>query len=157
MKKSVVKKISKKKRGLEESSAMAPARVIAPPVGGIKRMLEDLELDEVAPTRVTRQKAKAVALTSREESPLHKDGGGSTHMDDGFLPMDEGSTGHMDHSPVAPTMDHMIQPLDVAGFSEQLEQHACDEGKLIQYYFFLLVCFVNKCNACMCDCLAEPK
>lgn len=67
-KKCGVKKTSKRQKSTETSTAMAPGRVFAVPPGGSKRMLE---LDEPAPTRVTR--SKVASVTNNEEILLHKD------------------------------------------------------------------------------------
>ncbi|KAE8798673.1 hypothetical protein D1007_26026 [Hordeum vulgare] len=63
-----VKKIANKKRkSSETSAAMPPGRVMAPPPGQTKRILEP---DEPAPNRVTRQKAKMAAATDHQERML---------------------------------------------------------------------------------------
>jgi hypothetical protein len=49
---------------------MAPGRVMALTPVGSKRMLEGLDTEETAPTRMTRQKAKETPIVNLEENPL---------------------------------------------------------------------------------------
>ncbi|KAE8797622.1 hypothetical protein D1007_27089 [Hordeum vulgare] len=58
----------KKRKSSEASAAMPPGRVMAPPPGQTKRILEPDE-----PDRVTRQKATMAAATDHQESPLGMD------------------------------------------------------------------------------------
>ena len=111
--------------------------MVVPP-GGSKRLLD---LDEPAPTRVTRQKAKA----GSQPSPLHKDHGSSLQVDDGFVSTDEGSTVHMELalSPVAPTVERNgpadstdifgehEEPMGDADIYAEREDPMGDEGKSI--------------------------
>ncbi|KAE8786181.1 hypothetical protein D1007_39965 [Hordeum vulgare] len=87
-----VKKTSNKNRkSSEASAAMPPGRVMAPPPGQTKRILEPDE-----PDRVTRQKATMAAATDHQESPLGMDFESSVEMRDEFSPMDEETTLCMD-------------------------------------------------------------
>ncbi|KAE8788752.1 hypothetical protein D1007_37178 [Hordeum vulgare] len=62
-----VKKIASKKRKSSEASAAMPlGRVMAPPPGQTKRILESDE-----PDRITRQKATMAAATDHQESVVH--------------------------------------------------------------------------------------
>jgi hypothetical protein len=103
-KKSGFKKTSKKRKCSysEASSTMAPGRVMAISPGRSKRLLE---LEQPAPTRVTR--SKATLETNHEESRL---------------PMDEQSTMRMDPRPFAPTRASN-QALEFHGFPEQEAIH----------------------------------
>ena len=89
---------------------------MAVPPGGSETLLE---LGEPAPTRVTRQKAKAIP----EGSPMGNDQESSFQMDEGFMSTDEGSTVRMGLSPRAPSVDMN----DV--FTEEHEEAMDDEGK----------------------------
>src|SRR3989337_948296 len=94
VKKTVNKKtVSKKRKSSETSTAMPLGRVMAPPPGQTKRILEP---DEPAPDRVTRQKAKMAAAMDHQESPLRMDSESSVQMGDEFPPMDEETTLRMD-------------------------------------------------------------
>ncbi|KAE8772707.1 hypothetical protein D1007_55241 [Hordeum vulgare] len=89
-----VKKIaSKNRKSSEASAAMPPGRVMAPPLGQTKRILEPDE-----PNRVTRQEATMAAATDHQESPLGMDFESSVEMCDEFSPMDEETTLCMDES-----------------------------------------------------------
>ncbi|KAE8818866.1 hypothetical protein D1007_03252 [Hordeum vulgare] len=63
-----LKEASKKRKSSEASAAMPPGRVMAPPLGQTKRILEPDE-----PDRVTRQKATMASATDHQESPLGMD------------------------------------------------------------------------------------
>ncbi|KAE8781946.1 hypothetical protein D1007_44689 [Hordeum vulgare] len=76
----VKKTASKKRKSSEASAAMPPGRVMAPPPGQTKRILEPDE-----PDRVTRQKATMAAATDHEESPMGMDFESSVEMRDEFL------------------------------------------------------------------------
>ncbi|KAE8783773.1 hypothetical protein D1007_42754 [Hordeum vulgare] len=89
----VKKTANKKRKSSEASAAMPPGRVMAPPPGQTKRILEPDELD-----RVTRQKATMAAETDHQESPLGMDFESSVEMRDEFPPMDEETTLCMDES-----------------------------------------------------------
>ncbi|KAE8821208.1 B3 domain-containing protein [Hordeum vulgare] len=91
----VKKTTSKKRKSSEASAAMPPGRVMAPPLGPTKRILEP---DEPAPDRFTRQKATMVATTDHQESPLGMDFESSVEMRDDFPPTDEETTLCMDES-----------------------------------------------------------
>ncbi|KAE8784507.1 hypothetical protein D1007_41950 [Hordeum vulgare] len=84
----VKKTASKKRKSSEASAAMPPGRVMAPPPGQTKRILEPDE-----PDRVTRQKATMMAATYHQESPLGMDFESSVEMRDEFSPMDEEVSG----------------------------------------------------------------
>ncbi|KAE8811802.1 hypothetical protein D1007_11337 [Hordeum vulgare] len=85
----VKKTSSKKRKSSEESVAMPLGRVMAPPPGQTKRILEPDE-----PDRVTRQKATMEAATDHQESPLGMDFfESSVEMRDEFSPMDEEVSG----------------------------------------------------------------
>ncbi|KAE8792028.1 hypothetical protein D1007_33451 [Hordeum vulgare] len=84
---------SKKRKSSEASAAMPPGRVMAPPPGQTKRILEPDE-----PDRVTRQKATMVATTDHQESPLGMDFESLVEMRDEFSLMDEETTLCMDES-----------------------------------------------------------
>ncbi|KAE8794974.1 hypothetical protein D1007_30172 [Hordeum vulgare] len=75
-----LKTASKKRKSSEASAAMPPGRVMAPPPGQTKRILEPDE-----PDRVTRQKATMAASTDHQESPLGMDFESSVEMRDEFL------------------------------------------------------------------------
>ncbi|KAE8771330.1 hypothetical protein D1007_56811 [Hordeum vulgare] len=75
-----LKTANKKRKSSEASAAMPPGRVMAPPRGQTKRILE---LDE--PDGVTRQKATMAAATDHQESPLGMDFESSVEMRDEFL------------------------------------------------------------------------
>ncbi|KAE8820881.1 hypothetical protein D1007_01198 [Hordeum vulgare] len=84
-----VKKIASKKRKSSEASAtMPPGRVMAPPPGQTKRILEPNE-----PDRVTRKKPTMAAATDHHESPLGMDFESSVEMRDDFSSMDEEVSG----------------------------------------------------------------
>ncbi|KAE8788646.1 hypothetical protein D1007_37214 [Hordeum vulgare] len=70
----------KKRKSSEASAAMPPGRVMAPPPGQTKRILEPDE-----PDRVTRKKATMAAVTDHQESPLGMDFESSVEMHDEFL------------------------------------------------------------------------
>ncbi|KAE8793224.1 hypothetical protein D1007_32062 [Hordeum vulgare] len=89
----VKKTASKNRKSSEASAAMPPGRVMAPPPGQTKRILEPDE-----PDRVTRQKATMAAATDHQESPLGMDFESSVEMRDEFSPMDEETTLCMDES-----------------------------------------------------------
>ncbi|KAE8784008.1 hypothetical protein D1007_42484 [Hordeum vulgare] len=94
MKRPGVKKTTNKNRkSSEASAAMPPGRVMAPPPGQTKRILEPDE-----PDRVTRQKATVATATDHQESPLGMDFQSSVEMRDEFSPMDEETTLCMDES-----------------------------------------------------------
>ncbi|KAE8821644.1 hypothetical protein D1007_00428 [Hordeum vulgare] len=89
-----VKKIASKKRKSSEASATMPqGRVMAPPPGQTKRILEPDE-----PDRVTRQKATMAAATDHQETLLGMDFESLVEMRDDFPPMDEETTLCMDES-----------------------------------------------------------
>ncbi|KAE8807058.1 hypothetical protein D1007_16739 [Hordeum vulgare] len=75
-----LKTASKKRKSSEASAAMPLGRVMAPPPGQTKRILEPDE-----PHRVTRQKATMAAATDHQESPLGMDFESSVEMRDEFL------------------------------------------------------------------------
>ncbi|KAE8800125.1 hypothetical protein D1007_24418 [Hordeum vulgare] len=75
-----LKTTSKKRKSSEASAAMPPGRVMAPPPGQTKRILEPDE-----PHRVTRQKATMADATDHRESPLGMDFESSVEMRDEFL------------------------------------------------------------------------
>ncbi|KAE8796396.1 hypothetical protein D1007_28628 [Hordeum vulgare] len=89
----VKKTASKNRKSSEASVAMPPGRVMAPPPGQTKRILE---LDE--PDRVTRQRATMAAATDHQESPLGMDFESSVEMRDEFSPMNEETSLSMDES-----------------------------------------------------------
>ncbi|KAE8775511.1 hypothetical protein D1007_51989 [Hordeum vulgare] len=89
----VKKTTSKNRKSSEASAAMPPGRVMAPPTGQTKRILEPDE-----PDRVTRQKPTMAAATEHQESPLGMDFESSMEMRDEFSPMDEETTLCMDES-----------------------------------------------------------
>ncbi|KAE8803485.1 hypothetical protein D1007_20612 [Hordeum vulgare] len=89
----VKKTASKNKKSSEASAAMPPGRVMAPPPGQTKRILEPDE-----PDRFTRQKATMAAATDHQESQLGMDFESSVEMRDEFSPMDEETTRCMDES-----------------------------------------------------------
>ncbi|KAE8789040.1 hypothetical protein D1007_36724 [Hordeum vulgare] len=94
MKRPGVKKTTSKNRKSSEAFAtMPPGRVMAPPPGQTKRIVEPDE-----PNRFTRQKATMVAATDHQESPLGMDFESSVEMRDEFSPMDEETTLCMDES-----------------------------------------------------------
>ncbi|KAE8821342.1 hypothetical protein D1007_00478 [Hordeum vulgare] len=76
----VKKTASKKRKSSEASATMPPGRVMAPPPGQTKRILEPDE-----PDRVTRQKATMATATDHQESPLGMDFESSMEMCDEFL------------------------------------------------------------------------
>ncbi|KAE8798146.1 hypothetical protein D1007_26616 [Hordeum vulgare] len=81
MKRPGVKKTSSKKgKSSEACAAMPPRRVMAPPPGQTKRILEPDE-----PDRVTRHKATMAAAMDHQESPLGMDFESSVEMCDEFL------------------------------------------------------------------------
>ncbi|KAE8795531.1 SKP1-like protein 1B [Hordeum vulgare] len=89
-----VKKTSNKNsKSSEASPAMPPGRVMAPPPGQTKRILEPDE-----PDRVTRKKETMAAATDHQECPLGMDFQSSVEMRDEFSPMDEETTLCMDES-----------------------------------------------------------
>ncbi|KAE8795018.1 hypothetical protein D1007_30218 [Hordeum vulgare] len=71
---------SKKRKSSEASAAMPPRKVMAPPPGQTKRILERDE-----PNRVTRRKATMTAATDHQESLLGMDFESSVEMRDEFL------------------------------------------------------------------------
>ncbi|KAE8796849.1 hypothetical protein D1007_28148 [Hordeum vulgare] len=89
----VKKTASKNRKSSEASVAVPPGRVMAPPPGQTKRILEPDE-----PDRVTRQKATMAAATDHQESPLGMDFESSVEMCDEFSPMDEETTLCLDES-----------------------------------------------------------
>ncbi|KAE8783204.1 hypothetical protein D1007_43373 [Hordeum vulgare] len=91
----VKKTDNKKRKSSETSSAMPPGRVMAPPLGQTKRILEP---DEPASDKVTRQKGSMAAATDHQERPLCMDFESSVQMCDEFMPMDEETTLCMDES-----------------------------------------------------------
>ncbi|KAE8796379.1 hypothetical protein D1007_28674 [Hordeum vulgare] len=96
MKRPGVKKTASKKRKISETSvAIPPGRVMAPPPGQTKRIMER---HEPAPDRVTRQKANMVVATDHQENPLCMDFESSVQMRDEFPPMDEEITLCVDES-----------------------------------------------------------
>jgi hypothetical protein len=110
---------------------MGPARVFAVPPGGSKRILQ---LDEPAPTRVTR--SKSANVTNLEETLLHNDRVSSQHNED-MLSMDEETN-------MQSNMQIQLSPIvtrarSQPAFSEQIDQpmhdaaadDADDEGKCI--------------------------
>ncbi|KAE8814928.1 hypothetical protein D1007_07635 [Hordeum vulgare] len=78
--KKALKTANKKRKSSEASAAMPLGRVMAPPPGQTKRILEPDE-----PDRVTRQKATMVAATDHQESPLGMDFESLVEMRDEFL------------------------------------------------------------------------
>ncbi|KAE8786468.1 hypothetical protein D1007_39693 [Hordeum vulgare] len=76
----VKKTASKKRKSSEASAAIPPGRVMTPPPGQTKRILEPDE-----PDRVTRQKATMADATDHQESPLGMDFQISVEMCDEFL------------------------------------------------------------------------
>ncbi|KAE8775619.1 hypothetical protein D1007_51848 [Hordeum vulgare] len=91
----VKKTASKKRKSSKTSHAMPPGRVMAPPPGQTKRILEP---DEPAPDRVTRKKANMAAATDHQESLMCMDFESLVQMRDEFPPMDEETTLCMDDS-----------------------------------------------------------
>jgi hypothetical protein len=75
---------------------MGTSRVFFVPPGGSKRMLE---LDDPAPTRVTR--SKVANVTNHEEILQHNDQESSQQMDDVLLTMGEEMNMCLQLSPVA--------------------------------------------------------
>ncbi|KAE8768570.1 hypothetical protein D1007_59950 [Hordeum vulgare] len=75
----VKKTASKKRKSSEASAAMPPGRVMTPPPGKTKRILEPDE-----PDKVTRQEATMAAATDHQESPLGMDFESSMEMRDEF-------------------------------------------------------------------------
>ncbi|KAE8797003.1 hypothetical protein D1007_27960 [Hordeum vulgare] len=71
---------SKKRKSSEASAAMPTGRVMAPPPGQTKRILEPDE-----PDRVTREKATMPTAADHEESPLGMDFESLVEMRDEFL------------------------------------------------------------------------
>ncbi|KAE8783824.1 hypothetical protein D1007_42654 [Hordeum vulgare] len=86
----VKKTANKNRKSSEASVAMPPGRVMAPPPGQTKRILE--------PDGVTTQKATMAAVTDQQESPLGMNFQSLVEMRDEFLPMDEETTLCMDES-----------------------------------------------------------
>ncbi|KAE8820172.1 hypothetical protein D1007_01883 [Hordeum vulgare] len=91
----VKKTASKNRKSSEASAAMPPGRVMAPPLGQTKRILEHDE-----PDRVTRQKATMAVATDHQESSLGMDFESSVKMRDEFSPMNEETTLCMDESDI---------------------------------------------------------
>ncbi|KAE8790737.1 hypothetical protein D1007_34945 [Hordeum vulgare] len=89
----VKKTASKNRKSSEAFAAMPPGRVMGPPRGQTKRILEPDE-----PDRVTRQKSTMAAVTDHQESPLGIDFESWVEMHDEFSPMDEETTLCMDES-----------------------------------------------------------
>ncbi|KAE8807024.1 hypothetical protein D1007_16696 [Hordeum vulgare] len=126
----VKKTASKNRKSSEASAAMPPGRVMAPPPGQTKRILEPDE-----PDRVTRQKATMADATDHQESPLGMDFESSVEMCDEFSPMDEETTLCMDESGTvcvplrcgAPSIDRN----DVANFEINIDsetiKYACKD------------------------------
>uniref|UniRef100_A0ACD5VXS1 Uncharacterized protein n=1 Tax=Avena sativa TaxID=4498 RepID=A0ACD5VXS1_AVESA len=143
-KRGAIKKISKKANNSEASSTMAPVWVLAVPPGRSERLFDIAEADPTP--RVTGQKVKDKAISTKDGSPLEKNVGSlpqqnvesslhlivesSPHMDVGYGSMDEGSTVRMDLSPIAPTVAR--QPLDCDVFAEEPEHPTSDEGTSIE-------------------------
>jgi hypothetical protein len=100
---------------------MALGRVMALTPIGSKRILEGLDTEETAPTRMTRKKAKETPAVNPEESPL---------CDVKLQSNDEGSVVRMDISPVAPSVARS-QRFKSHDFPEETEQPMSDEGKFI--------------------------
>ncbi|KAE8785795.1 hypothetical protein D1007_40435 [Hordeum vulgare] len=75
-----LKTASKEMKSSEASAAMPPRRVMAPPPGQTKRILEPDERD-----RVTRKKATMATATDHQESLLGMDFESSVEMRDEFL------------------------------------------------------------------------
>ncbi|KAE8812737.1 hypothetical protein D1007_10228 [Hordeum vulgare] len=75
-----LKTASKKRKSSEACAAMPPGRVMAPPPGQTKRILEPDE-----PDRVKRQKATMAAATDHQESLLGMDFESLVEMHDEFL------------------------------------------------------------------------
>ncbi|KAE8804812.1 hypothetical protein D1007_19230 [Hordeum vulgare] len=127
----VKKTTSKKRKSSEASAAMPPGRVMAPPPGQIKRIVEPGE-----PDRVTRQKATMAAAMDHHESLLGMDFESSVEMRDEFPPMDEETTLCMDESGTvclrlrrgAPSIDRN----DVV--SEEEHQLVLQPGKFTFYF-----------------------
>ncbi|KAE8789903.1 hypothetical protein D1007_35868 [Hordeum vulgare] len=84
----VKKTANKKRKSSEASAAMPQGRVMAPPPGQTKTILETDE-----PDRVIRQKAIMAAATNHQESLLGMDFESSVEMRDEFSPMDEEVSG----------------------------------------------------------------
>ncbi|KAE8786253.1 hypothetical protein D1007_39951 [Hordeum vulgare] len=89
----VKKTASKNRKSSEASAAMPPGRVMAPPPGQTKMIMEPDK-----PDRVTRQKATMAAATDHQESPMGIDFESSVEMRDEFSPMNEETTLCMDES-----------------------------------------------------------
>ncbi|KAE8769373.1 hypothetical protein D1007_59071 [Hordeum vulgare] len=126
----VKKTANKTRKSSEASAAMPPGRVMAPPPGQTKRILEPDE-----PDRVTRQKATMAVATDHQESPLGMDFESSVEMRDEFLLMDEETTLCMNESGTicvrlrrgAPSIDRN----DVANFEINIDsetiKYACKD------------------------------
>lgn len=110
---------------------MGPSRVFAVPPGGSKRLLE---VEESAPTRVTR--SKAANVSNHEEILQHNDRESSQQMDDMQQPLGEERNMSLQLSPVT-TRAHQLSPVTTRAlqlspvttrarsqpaFSEQTEQ-----------------------------------
>ncbi|KAE8777760.1 hypothetical protein D1007_49431 [Hordeum vulgare] len=117
-----VKKIaSKKRKSSEASAAMPPGRVMAPPLGQTKRILEP---HEPAPDRFTRQKETMAAVTDHQECSLGMDFGSSVEMRDEFPPVDEETTLCMDESDtVCLRLRHGVPSIDRNAVISEEEQH----------------------------------
>jgi hypothetical protein len=120
-KRGCVKKRNKRSKSSETSTPMAPGRVMAPTPVGSERMLEGLDTEETAPTRMNRQKAKETPIVNPEESPLH---------DVELQSNDEVSVVRMDISPVAPSVVRS-QRFESHDFPKETEQPMSDEGKFM--------------------------
>jgi hypothetical protein len=84
---------------------MGPSRVFAVPPGGSKRLLE---VEESAPTRVTR--SKAANVSNHEEILQHNDRESSQQMDDMQQPLGEERNMSLQLSPVT-TRAHQLSPV----------------------------------------------
>ncbi|KAE8819484.1 hypothetical protein D1007_02716 [Hordeum vulgare] len=134
-----VKKTPRKTRKSSKTyAAMPPGKVMAPPPGQTKRILQPDESDRDG---VTRKKAKLAAATDHQESLPCMDFESSTQMGDEFPPMDEETTLCMDERgtvclhfrPVALSTDRNVV------ISEEEEQHVLQPGKFI----FAMLSFTN--------------
>ncbi|KAE8774954.1 hypothetical protein D1007_52630 [Hordeum vulgare] len=107
---------------------MPPGRVLAPPPGQTKRILER---DEPARDRFTRQKATMAVATDHQESPLGMDFESSVEMRDEFMPMDEETTLCMDESGTVCLHVTRVAPfIDTnAVVSEEEQQLVLQRGK----------------------------
>ncbi|KAE8774460.1 hypothetical protein D1007_53165 [Hordeum vulgare] len=122
----VKKTPNKNRKSSEASAAMPPGRVMAPPLGQTKRILEPDE-----PDRVTRQKATMAAATDHQESPLGMDFESSVELRDEFSPMNEETTLCMDESgTVCVPLRHVAPSIDRNDVvSEEEHQLVLQPGK----------------------------